>query len=387
MKTVGVVAEYDPFHNGHAWQLAEARRLSGADAVIVVMSGFFTQRGDPACLSPLDRAACALKGGADLVALLPAVWSLRSAEGFALGAIRILQGLGIHALSFGAETADPDILARTASAMDSENIKKPLRSGLDAGLGWPAAMEKAMTTYDPALGAILRTPNNALSVAYLRAAARLKFHPEIIPVPRVLSHHAAGSSGNLASGSGIRDALLRKDWSMIQSTVPETTLRCLKAAAERHQLVFSSSLSQALLARLRTMDASDFSSLPDCTEGLDMALWNASRSCVTREQILDRISGRRYPRARINRLCASALLNLRREEMPELPDCALIIGVRSGMEALLRPAHPDFPLLTRSREYPKKAPWFRAEQRAADLWTLAAGLPAGLWENAPLIRE
>ena len=78
MRTVGVVAEYDPFHNGHAWQLAEAKHLSGADAAVVVMSGFFTQRGTPACLSPFDRAACALAGGADMAVLLPAVWSLRS---------------------------------------------------------------------------------------------------------------------------------------------------------------------------------------------------------------------------------------------------------------------------------------------------------------------
>ena len=114
MKITGIVAEYDPFHNGHAWQLAEARRRTGADAVVAVMSGFFTQRGDPACLSPMDRAACALEGGADLVALLPAAWSLRSAEGFALGAIRILQGLGAGAISFGTETPDPDLLQRAA---------------------------------------------------------------------------------------------------------------------------------------------------------------------------------------------------------------------------------------------------------------------------------
>ena len=104
MKTVGVVAEYDPFHNGHAWQLAEARRLSGADAVIVVMSGFFTQRGDPACLSPLDRAACALKGGADLVALLqriltylpglPQLWTAKTSKNrFAVDWMPALAGL------------------------------------------------------------------------------------------------------------------------------------------------------------------------------------------------------------------------------------------------------------------------------------------------------
>ena len=386
MKTVGIIAEYDPFHNGHAWQLEEARRLSGADAVIVVMSGFFTQRGAPACLSPFDRAACALAGGADLVALLPAAWSLRSAEGFALGAVRILQGMGTGALSFGAETADPDLLKRAAAAMDSDGIRPALRRELNEGLGWPAAMEKAVTALDPDLGVLLRQPNNMLAVAYLRAAARLNYDPDIFPVLRTHPHHASGFTGSLASGSGLREALFRKDWPMIQTAVPETTNRCLHQAAEQCWLVFPSGLDQAMLAKLRTMDAAEFASLPDCSEGLDQALFSASRTCVTGEQLLNQVSGKRYPRARIRRLCSSALLGLRREELPELPGCALIIGVRSGMEALLRPAFPDFPLLIRSRDYPSGASWFRAERRAADLWALSAGLPAGLWERSPLVR-
>ena len=386
MRIVGVVAEYDPFHNGHAWQLAEAKRLSGADAVVVVMSGFFTQRGDPACLSPFARAACALEGGADLVALLPVVWSLQSAEGFALGALRILQGLGIDALSFGAETADAGLLSEAAAAMDSETIRPLLRRELETGIGWPAAMEKALSAVDPRLGELLRTPNNTLALAYLRAAARLGMHLTFFPVLRTHPHHATESSGSLSSGSGIRKALLNGDWAGIQPVVPESTIRCLKSAADQHRLVFSTSLDQALLARLRTMDVADFATLPDCSEGLNQALQAASRSCVTREQILNHLSGKRYSRARINRLCTSALLGLGQEKLPPLPDCALIIGIHSGMESLLRPAFPDFPLLTRSRDYPESAPWYRAEQRAADLWALAAGLPAGLWEKAPLIR-
>ena len=386
MRIVGVVAEYDPFHNGHARQLAEARRLSGADAAVVVMSGFFTQRGAPACLTPFDRASCALAGGADLAALLPAAWSLRSAEGFALGAVTILRGLGADALSFGAETADVSLLRQAAAAMDDPSLRPSLRRALDTGMGWAAAMEQALTEREPALGALMREPNNALAVAYLRAAARLDYHPDIFPVPRTHPHHAPGGSGTFASGSGIREALARRDWDFIASVVPETTNRCLKQAADENRLVFFPGLDQALLSRLRTLDAADFAALPDCTEGLDQALRAAGRICASREQLITRLCGRRYSRARISRLCASALLGLRQEELPALPDCAVIIGVRAGMECLLRPASPDFPLLTRSRDYPSDAPWFRAETRAADLWALAAGLPAGLWERAPLIR-
>ena len=386
MKTVGIVAEYDPFHNGHAWQLAEARRLSGADAVVVVMSGFFTQRGSPACLSPFDRAACALAGGADLVALLPAVWSLRSAEGFALGAVRILQGLGANLLSFGAEIPDADLLRRTADRMDSPEVREALRQGLASGLGWPAAMDQALRQTEADLPSLMQYPNCALAVAYLRAASQLHYEPEIIPVQRSHPHHASERNGAFASGSGIREALFHHDWTMVDAAVPASSSRCLHEAADHGRLVFPSRLEQAMMARLRTMEKEDFAALPDVSEGLDQALMNAARASVTREQVLDLVSGKRYPRARVNRLCTAALLGLRREELPSLPDCALIIGVRSGMESLLRPSEPDFPLLVRSRDYPFDAPWFRAEKRAADLWALAAGLPAGLWEQAPLIK-
>ena len=386
MRIVGIVAEYDPFHNGHAWQLAEARRLSGADAAAAVMSGFFTQRGAPACLSPFDRAGCALRGGADLITLLPAAWSLRSVEGFALGALAVLRGIGADAVSFGAETPDLSLLRRAADAMDDPALRPALHRALDTGMGWAAAMEQALTERDAALGALLREPNNALAVAYLRAAAKLDYHPDFYPVARTHPHHAAGGSGAYASGSGIREALARQDWDFISSAVPDTTNRCLKQAAAEGRLVFPSGLDQALLSRLRSMDPADFAALPDCTEGLDQALRTAARTCTSREQLIDQLCGRRYSRARISRLCAAALLGLRRNELPAVPDCAVVIGVRSGMECLLRPASPDFPLLTRSRDYPADAPWFRAEARAADLWALAAGLPAGLWERAPLIR-
>ncbi len=173
---------------------------------------------------------------------------------------------------------------------------------------------------------------------------------------------------------------------MVRETVPDYTFRRLKQASEEGRLVFPSALDQALMARLRVMRPEEFSALPDSAEGLDRALQSAARDCVRREELTDRLSGKRYPRARIRRLCTAALLGLRKDGLPETPDCAVIIGVRPGMERLLRPVSPDFPLLTRSRDYPFSAPWFQAERRAADLWALAAGLPAGLWEKAPLIR-
>ena len=377
-RTVGIIAEYDPFHRGHAWQLAEAKRRSGAGAAIVAMSGFFTQRGEPACLSPIDRARCALAGGADLVLLLPACWSLRPAEGFALGGMRLLQGMGVDAVSFGAETEDLALLRRASALQEDARVRAGLREGLDRGLGWAEALRRAAEPVDPEAAALLDRPNCVLAMAYLRAAEGLGFAPEFVPVLRTAPHHGSGLQGPWASGSALRGALFRGEGELLAAGVPPRTAESCRRARETGSFVPPRGLEQATLARLRTMDAEAYRALPDCTEGLDDALRRAARDCVSLEQLTDRLSGKRYPRARIRRLCASALLGLRREMTEQPPEGAVVLGVRRGMEPLLGQAEAGFSLWTRGRDYPAEAPWMRAEARAADLWALAAGLPAGL---------
>ena len=386
IRAVGIIAEYDPFHNGHAWQIAEARRKTRAEAVVVVMSGFFTQRGEPACLSPFDRAACALQGGADLVLLLPACWSLRSAEGFALSGMRLLRELDVEAVSFGAETEDLALLRRAAELQNLPQVREALREGLDLGLGWAEAMQRASERTDPDAAVLLRMPNCILGIAYLQAAQALDFHPAFEPVLRTVPHHGAAQDGAFASASALRDALLRGEDGLLSAAAPSATVQACVSARASGGLVSPDALDQAVLARLRTMKEAEYLALPDCSEGLESALQKAARKSVSVASLIDLVSGRRYPRARIRRLCMAALLGIRREDIPPLPDCAIALGVKQGMEALLDPKKPDFPILTRSRDYPSDAPWMQAETRAADLWALAAGRPAGLLYREPLIR-
>ena len=134
MRIVGVVAEYNPFHLGHAHQLRQAREAAHADAVVAVMSGCFVQRGDAAIVSPAVRAAMALQNGADAVILLPALWSVRDAEHFALGGVHLLTGLGCDALSFGAETADLPLLQAAVDALESPDLPAAIQPHLSAGL-------------------------------------------------------------------------------------------------------------------------------------------------------------------------------------------------------------------------------------------------------------
>ena len=223
MRIVGVIAEYNPFHLGHAHQLRQAREAAHADAVVAVMSGCFVQRGDAAIVSPAVRAAMALQNGADAVILLPALWSVRDAEHFALGGVHLLTGLGCDALSFGAETADLPLLQAAVDALESPDLSAAIQPHLSAGLPYPAALSAAMAEVAPAAARVIQSPNNTLGVCYLRALRRLGASTDVYPIARhwgwlfvrhgdSLRHSArrlvirlfrhAGACGGLAGKSG-----------------------------------------------------------------------------------------------------------------------------------------------------------------------------------------
>ena len=214
MRIVGVIAEYNPFHSGHAHQLRQAREAAHADAVVAVMSGCFVQRGDAAIVSPAIRAKMALQNGADAVILLPALWSVRDAEHFALGGVHLLTGLGCDALSFGAETADLPLLQAAVDALESLDLPAAIQPHLSAGLPYPAALSAAMAEIAPDAARVLQSPNNTLGVCYLRAGlSRVRHwgrlfvrhgdslrHSARRLVIRLFRH--AGECGGLAGKSG-----------------------------------------------------------------------------------------------------------------------------------------------------------------------------------------
>ena len=199
MKICGIVAEYNPFHNGHARHLAETRRRLGAEtAIVCAMSGNYVQRGDLAILEKYRRAQAAARCGADLVLELPLSACLWSAAGFAWGAVSLLEALGcVTHLSFGAEHADLTLLRRAAALSRSEG-NEALRQGLAAGLSYAAAMQQAVSAADPEAGALLASPNNTLAVEYLSALRTLHSAIEPIAVERVGgAHDSADTPDNL----------------------------------------------------------------------------------------------------------------------------------------------------------------------------------------------
>ncbi len=196
--TVGIVAEYNPFHNGHKYHIEQAKKITGAETVVVVMSGSFVQRGEPAICNKWARSEMALACGADLVVELPVIYAVRSAQYFAEGAIKILNALNVDSVAFGTETSDIDRLINAATVLKTEksNQSVAVKEYMSKGLNYPSAITAAF----PQLSSILNTPNNILAIEYIMAGAK---NP--VAIARKGVKHDGGAVGDVSSASYIRD--------------------------------------------------------------------------------------------------------------------------------------------------------------------------------------
>lgn len=384
MRVVGVVAEYNPFHRGHAHHLAEARRLAHADAVVVVMSSVFAQRGDAAILSPADRAKMALSAGADAVFALPAAWAVRDAEHFALGGVSILAGLGCNAISFGTEFTDLAALQTVARLLESpdEGFSASVRTHMNAGFPYPAALSAALDAVMPGCGSLLEKPNSTLAVCYLRAMQRLGTDMEVVPVQRLGGYHDSSLGDSLPSATALRGAILRGDWAQVRAAMPEGAYRILREAASKGRIHRPEALDNALLYRLRTMSAADYAALPDVSEGIEHRISAAAEIARSREELLQSAKTRRYPYARLSRMATHALLGLTDAELAALPlpEAAWLLGFRKDARDLFThfKENGSLPILGKAADIDRGTPWFAAEARAYDIWALGAGMPSGL---------
>ena len=384
MRVAGIVAEYNPLHLGHAHHLAEARRLAKADALVVVMSTVFTQRGDAALLSPTDRVRMALSAGADAVFALPSAWAVRDAEHFALGGVGILSGLGCDAISFGTEDTDLTALRTAAQLLEApdETFSADVRTRMTAGLPYPAALSAALEAAHPGCGALLEKPNSTLAVCYLRALRRLGSSMDVVPVQRLGGYHDSALGDTLPSATALRGAILRGDWARVRAAMPEEAYRILREAALTNRIHRPEALDAALLYRLRTMSDGDYAALPDASEGIENRLAAAAEAARSREELLLSAKTRRYPYARLSRMATHALLGMNDADLKEapLPQAAWLLGFRREKRELFNhfKEHGTLPILSKAADFDRTSPWFTAESRAYDVWALGAGLPAGL---------
>ena len=384
MAVCGVIAEYDPFHRGHERHLRLAREKTGADFIVCVMSGSFTQRGMPALLPAHIRAEMALRCGADVVLQLPYAFSVREAEFFALGGVSILNALQcITHLSFGCETEDLSLLQSAAALLEQpdEKLNEAIQDGLNQGISYAAAQGRAVAERLNIHEKTLDAPNTALALSYLRALLRLNSGIVPVPVPRDQDYHAA-ELDTWPSASAVRGALLRGDWAGVERAVPEAALPALRRGILAG-ICPPDGLDNILRHTLLNASPSEIAQWPGVAEGLEQRILKAAETCVNREALIAAVKTRRYTYGRISRALCHGMLGVKRADLPALPDHARVLGFREFARPLLRKMQKSgFPLLTR----PAREEAAALDSRADELWAIGAGMARGeTYRRKPII--
>ena len=343
MAAIGIVCEYNPFHYGHAYHIQKSREQVGAEtAVICVLSGDFVQRGEAAVYSKFARAEAACRCGADLVFELPLPWALSSAEGFARGAVALLAALGVTKLCFGSETGRLNELDAVARTLLLPGLQGDIRALLaqDGSLSYPAARQQAVKARLGDAAEILSQPNNILAVEYLKAVYDLQLNLEPVAICRIGSGHDAACETGPRSASEIRRRL--RMGRGIENDVPAEALAVY--AHERHmgrEIRDRAVFETALLSRLRMFDETHFNSLPDAADGLGNRLFRAVRQEASYDAVLAATGTKRYPMARIRRLCLCACLNIKAGMSDMAPPYARLLAANSRGREYLREWGPQ----------------------------------------------
>ena len=380
MTICGVVAEYNPFHNGHAWQLRRARELSGCDYVIVCMGGGVSQRGEVMLLDKWTRARMALMHGADLVVELPALFAVRPAEAFARGGVLTLVGLCADALSFGCETDDESLLSSLAWALDeeSEALSAETKRGLADGLSHARARGEALERLNGLPEGFMNRPNVTLALEYMRTLRHVGRSVAVYPIQRIGGYRDA-AIGEFSGASAIRAALEAEGLGPVRMAVPAGVFDLLAGRMANGCFARQDRLDSALLYRLRVARPEELAGLCDVSEGLEGLFVHSAPLAASREDLLERVRCRRYTRARLSRFCACALLSLTRSDAlaHPVPEYARVLGFRREALPLLRylKAHATLPLASDPVAL-RNDSLFRFDRAATDLQALAMESPA-----------
>ena len=313
MRTTGIIAEYNPFHKGHAYHASQARSRSDADAIIAVMSGHITQRGEITIFDKWSRAQAAVLSGVDLVLELPAVYAVRSAQYFAGGGVRLLHSLGIvDHLAFGAEEAEIDALNIAATAFESASVIDQLKLSLNDGKTYAAALAHALVSGGHATAGFILSPNNILGVEYMRALK--KYAPEMTPLPikRMGSHyHSTDMSGELSSATAIRLAFRQsgEQFCDVLRALPDVTTQMTTDLLTSGRAPSDPvRLDAVILSLIRRMTDTQLQALPEVSEGLENRLRTSANQAGTVAELLLLMKSKRYPYSRLQRILAHLLL-------------------------------------------------------------------------------
>ncbi len=322
-KVIGIIAEYNPFHNGHLYHLQKSLQLTHSSYSIAVISGNFTQRGSSSLVDKWAKAEMAIKNGIDLVLELPLLYSISSAENFAEGAIKILDSLKVvDYLSFGSESGDISTLNMVADILYKEPkaYKNILSHELSKGLSFPKARENALLMYLNDIrrfSNVLSSPNNILGIEYLKALKKLKSPMIPVTIERYnTGYHDTAYNGNVASATAIRNIVKNNGWDILRKVVPENTFSTLLENIKvGHVVPDLSVFERQIIYNLRKMSIQEIAELPDVSEGLENAIKNAANSCNSVVEFLNIIKSKRYTNTRLQRILLYALLGITKKDI------------------------------------------------------------------------
>lgn len=397
MRTVGLIVEYNPFHNGHLYHLQQSRKITGSDTVVAVMSGHFLQRGEPALLDKWSRAKTALEGGCDLVIELPVAYATQAAEWFAFGAVSLLEATGVvDSLCFGTESGElePLLYAAELVAHEPPAFKAHLKQLLQTGMSYPSAYSSAISIYlaeqghSSASSFPFSLPNHTLALHYLLAMKRIGSVMEPFTIVREKSQYNQDSisDSQIASATAIRKLLLEQHTlESARPYMPNSTYRTLEAewSANRSPISWNQYISP-LLNAIITRSTDDLASLHEITEGLEHRIRNSlPKLAFTQfEDLLDALKTKRYTRTKLQRSLLSILLGHKKsdfttDKLASGVEYIRVLGFTDKGKQLLRRMRETakLPILLSAARTPKSYRYLDLDVQASGVYML--GMPSG----------
>lgn len=389
-KVLGIVGEYNPFHNGHLYHLEESKKITSSNYTVAVMSGNFTQRGSTAIIDKWSRAEMAIKNGIDLVIELPVLYATSSAENFADGAIKILDSLKVvDYVSFGSETSDVDILDTFADILYKEPLKYRsfLSHELKKGISFPKARENALMMYlngNRKYINVLSSPNNILGIEYLKALKKHKSSISPISIARFeTGYNDVTYSGNIASATAIRNIIKNGGFDALRKLLPNSSYGILIESIKKGHIIPDLSVfEKQIIYNLRSMYPFEIAELAEVSEGLENSLKNAADSCNTLDELLNKVKSKRYTSTRLQRILIYSLLNITKKDI-EISKKAIpyirVLGLNKRGKFLISEiakANPKLEIVTSVKKFLDKTsnknlkPIIEKDIWATDVYTL-----------------
>ncbi len=319
MKTLGIVTEYNPFHNGHLTHINKSKILTKSKHTIVVMSGNFVQRGEPAIIDKYLRTKMALLNGADLVVELPVYYATSSAEYFALAAVSLLNATGIvDNICFGSELGDLSELKIIAEILSNENdeYKNVLKQELSEGVSYPVARDNALNKILKTNSNILNNPNNILSIEYLKALIKTNSSIKPYTIRREDSgYHSKELTGRLSSATAIRQGIINKDYDKIKRVMPEDCFNLIIDEVNNGSIPYTlNNLSSIFQYIIKTISIKDLQGILDVTEGLQNRIVRLSSNNYNINDIITQIKTKRYTFTKIQRAILHIILGIKKDD-------------------------------------------------------------------------